>query len=91
MTARVCPQHKVDLLHREGTSKKTGKPYDFWACPEKQGDNYCPYTENENGPSRKSLESQVLTNLAVRLDKMAEFLKDMDENIKEILSNLPKN
>lgn len=91
MTTRSCPQHKCELVHRSGTSKKTGKPYDFYACPQKQGDNYCPYTENENGPSRKALESQTLTNLTVRMDKMAEFLKSMDENIKEILRNLPQN
>jgi len=90
MTTKTCPQHKVELVNRKGVSKKTGKPYDFWACPEKQGDTYCPYTENENGPSRKSLESQTLTNLTVRMDKMAEFLKGMDEKLNELLSTRPQ-
>lgn len=37
----LCPTHKVAFLHRQGTSK-AGKPYDFWACPEKNADgSYC--------------------------------------------------
>lgn len=38
----LCPVHKVPFLHRTGTSKGTGKQYDFWACPEKAaGGGYC--------------------------------------------------
>lgn len=35
-----CPVHKVAFQHRTGTSK-TGKPYDFWACPRKDGNEFC--------------------------------------------------
>lgn len=36
-----CPTHKVAFEHRQGVSKN-GKPYDFWACPEKATDGgYC--------------------------------------------------
>ena len=37
-----CPDHGVPFEHRTGTSKKSGQPYDFWACPEKDAnDDFC--------------------------------------------------
>jgi len=41
-----CPVHKVPFVHRVGVSKpkkegEEGKPYDFWACPQKVGKGFC--------------------------------------------------
>ena len=51
----VCPHHKVKLVHRQGVSKKTGKPYDFWACPEMEDGKYCGYTWN---PKKDSINKR---------------------------------
>lgn len=39
-TMGLCPKHQVAFQHKTGTSK-VGKPYDFWACPSKDGDRFC--------------------------------------------------
>lgn len=36
-----CPKHGVPFLRRVGTAKGSGRPYDFWACPKKDGTAYC--------------------------------------------------
>ena len=55
----LCPVHNVAFQHRQGVSK-TGKPYDFWACPERPDGDYCkerPQDRAEGPPGRG--ESQV--------------------------------
>lgn len=34
----VCPVHLVAWAHKTGVAKTSGKPYDFWACSEKDAD-----------------------------------------------------
>ena len=29
---KLCPKCGTEMIHQKGTSKKTGKPYDFWGC-----------------------------------------------------------
>jgi len=42
--APICPTHHVPLRWLTGESKKTGKPYAFYACSEKMPDgSFCPY------------------------------------------------
>ena len=37
-----CRVHGVPFVHKEGISKKTGKPYSFWSCPARNADqSYC--------------------------------------------------
>lgn len=44
----LCEIHKVPLVHKQGISKKTGRPYDFWSCPERNPDgSYCKYQPKE--------------------------------------------
>jgi len=41
-TNATCPVHGTPLVWKAGTSKTTGKPYGFWACPTKNADgSYC--------------------------------------------------
>ena len=35
-----CPDHDVAFQHRQGIGRND-KPYDFWACPKKNGTAYC--------------------------------------------------
>lgn len=49
--ALTCPHHKVKLVHRQGVSKKTGNPYDFWGCPKMDDGKYCDYTWNSKKDS----------------------------------------
>jgi hypothetical protein len=37
----TCPVHGLATAWREGVSKKTGKAYGFWACTEKNGEEWC--------------------------------------------------
>jgi hypothetical protein len=38
----TCPVHGTPLVWKSGISKKTNKPYGFWACQERDADgNYC--------------------------------------------------
>jgi hypothetical protein len=38
----TCPVHGATTVWKEGVSKKTGKPYAFWGCTEKNADgSYC--------------------------------------------------
>ncbi len=42
VSSQVCPAHNTPLVHKSGVSKSTGKPYSFWACPEKLSDgSFC--------------------------------------------------
>lgn len=50
-----CPVHGVPFVHRVGERKDTGKPFDFWACPEKNEDgSWC-----DQKPPRRSKEDQL--------------------------------
>ena len=72
-----CPKHNSELVHRQGVSKKTGKPYDFWACSQKDGQNFCDYTYNEakvNQPQRAELEGKVLASMNAKLDTIIGML-----------------
>ena len=72
-----CPKHNSELVHRQGVSKKTGKPYDFWACSQKDGNAYCDYTYNEakvNQPQRTELEGKVLASMNTKLDTIIGML-----------------
>jgi hypothetical protein len=42
--AQVCPRHHVPFRYKEGGySERTQKTYPgFWACPEKDGRQWCP-------------------------------------------------
>lgn len=45
--APICQQHNAPMTWREGVSKKTGKPYAFWACATKNPDgSFCNYKPN---------------------------------------------
>jgi hypothetical protein len=40
--APKCSIHGIDMVWRAGISKKTGKPYGFWACSQKLANgDYC--------------------------------------------------
>lgn len=40
--ASKCPRHQTDWVHKSGTAKATGKPYDFYACDApKDADGFC--------------------------------------------------
>jgi len=40
--APMCDIHGTPMKHLEGVSKKTGKPYSFWSCPQKLADgSFC--------------------------------------------------
>lgn len=54
----LCPIHKVPFVRRQGTSK-AGKAFDFWACPQKVGDDYCKERPKEahQAPEPKSAEA----------------------------------
>ncbi len=40
--ASKCPRHGMDWVHKTGTAKATGKPYDFYACDApKDADGFC--------------------------------------------------
>ena len=74
----ICPTHKTELINRKGVSKKTGKPYDFWGCTAKDGDQFCGYTENSATvatPERQQLEAKVLAGMNTKLDKLTEMVQ----------------
>ncbi len=48
---KTCPQCGKPLARRSGTSKKTGKPYDFLSCT---GYPECTYSENADGSTGKA-------------------------------------
>ena len=37
----LCPKHHVPFVHKVGKSARTGRPFNFWSCPEKDGSVYC--------------------------------------------------
>ena len=49
-----CPNHEMPMTHRQGVSKKTGQPYDFYGCtvqgaaaqPGYNAQGYCTQTVN---------------------------------------------
>ncbi|SRR5258708_6144231 len=54
-TAPTCGIHGVPMVWREGVSKSTGKPYAFYACPEKNANGtFCNFKPNavQKGVSR---------------------------------------
>lgn len=40
----LCPLHNISLVLRAGVSKKNGKEYSFWACPDKTDGQFCAHT-----------------------------------------------
>lgn len=44
MKVQYCVTHNIEAVLKEGVSKKTNKPYSFYACPERINGEYC------NGP-----------------------------------------
>lgn len=37
----LCPVHRVPWVFKSGVSQKTGQPYAFWACDERDEAGYC--------------------------------------------------
>lgn len=68
----ICPKHNTALTHKQGISKKTGKPYDFWGCPTKDGNQFCDYTEN---PKQEVREEPKQNTVADRIDKVNQELQ----------------
>lgn len=87
-----CPTHQCELVHRVGTSKKTGKPYDFWGCPQRDGNNFCDFTApgqrvggNSVVPSqREELTGQVLASMNLKIDRILEGQKLITEMLESI-------
>ena len=76
METPKCSVHKVEMAHRQGVSKKTNRPYDFWACPEKDKEgNYCDQTWRP--PSRQDLQHEetmkALREIWKKLDDLESF------------------
>jgi hypothetical protein len=72
----------VELVHRRGISKKTGRPYDFWACPEKTDGKFCEYIENP-----KKLASQVGLN-EEHYNNLMTAIKMVNANIQGLAKML---
>ena len=80
----ICPIHKLELVHREGVSKKNGNPYDFWACPSKEQGQFCQYTapgelqapttqvSGQSGQSATSENTELLRAIKEELIKIRE-------------------
>lgn len=54
-----CPKHNQPFVHRQGVNAKTGKPYDFWACPAKDGNEYCkerPAAQAKGAPAERATD-----------------------------------
>lgn len=93
-----CNCGEAKLLETKKPGPNQGRK--FFTCAKPQGsqcDFFCwegetPRAIKSRAPrTDNGIQSQALTNITLRLDKMAEFLKGMDENIKELLSNQVKN
>lgn len=39
----MCGVHGTPMTWKTGTSKKTGRPYAFWSCPQMNNGMYCDY------------------------------------------------
>lgn len=87
-----CPQHNIELVNRKGISKKTGKPYDFWACTTKTDDKYCDYTYNavknattsSVAPERQELMGKVLAGIVATQIKHEDTLKKIMQMLASI-------
>ena len=85
MTTKLCPECNNTLKFIQGISKKTGKPYKGWVCPDSP-DN-CSYkgewskTQQPLKVNGDEIIMDELNRLNERLDKMAEFLAEMKQDI----------
>lgn len=76
----ICPIHSLELEHRQGVSKKTGKDYDFWACPNKEGGQFCSYTA-PNTPQASTSPEKVTPGVQLLLDRIGL----LESNLMDIL------
>lgn len=56
----ICSVHKVESAWKTGTSKKTGKPYAFWACPVKENDTYCKAEQIESNAPKEEVREPLV-------------------------------
>jgi len=44
----ICGEHNVPMVWKQGVGRASGKPYAFWACPQKNNDgSYCNWQSKE--------------------------------------------
>jgi hypothetical protein len=75
----------VELVHRQGVSKKTNKPYDFWGCPEKTDGKFCEYTE-KGTPSYKTADSVKLNE--DHFNQIMTAIKIVNSNVQALAKML---
>lgn len=86
MTTNNCPDCGATLKHIQGVSKKNGRPFSGWVCPDSCGfKGQWERTQQPLGTPLKVNGDVIimdeLNRLDERLDKMAEFLAEMKQDI----------
>ncbi len=78
--SNFCPNCQVELVEKKGVSKKTGKPYHFFSCP-----NYpaCDYTKQADEwkkvPPPNDEVMDALRKIYAKLEEMHTDFKAFTE------------
>ena len=89
--SQICPTHKVDLVHRQGVSKKTGNNYDFWACPQKENGGFCKYTFTDRRPESAPQSPKIDLGATQQHEEIMTALRTIFSEIKKLGANKPQD
>ena len=81
MEELICPNCKIELVEKRGTSLRTGKPYHFFGCPNypdcdyvyHEGEKFPPKEKVAGFPPKKEEPKDIII-----LEKLDEILQKLE-------------